>query len=150
MAAANSSYLLWKKSLIYGGGIIGTGVLLYKFTTPTEEQLIARLSPELRQEYEQNKSLRRKEQEELMKIVRETSKSNDPIWKTGPLTPSWESSATGPTDRLPKGKELLVAKQAFEKSQAEEKQKEELRLLKKQVEETSQLESSKGSKWKFW
>lgn len=83
----------WARVYATGFAIVMSGVLLFKYTTPTEEELISRLSPELRLQYEREKGLRRKEQEELIKIVKETSASNDPIWKTGAIESPWEIGA---------------------------------------------------------
>ncbi|GEQ69332.1 hypothetical protein JCM33374_g3003 [Metschnikowia sp. JCM 33374] len=85
MAIAGLSLQKWVRMLTAGGSIVGTGVLLFKYTVPTDEELIARFSPEIRAEYERSKALRQKEQQELMKIAQETAKSNDPIWKTGKI-----------------------------------------------------------------
>ncbi|KAG7693165.1 hypothetical protein KL930_004750 [Ogataea haglerorum] len=139
----SQNWLLWKRSLITGGGIIGSGVLLYIFTTPTEEQLIAKLSPELRADYERNKELRRKEQEMLMEIVKQTAASNDPVWKTGPIASPWDRDFT------PSRESLLVKRERFEKEQAEKKQREELERLKAEA-RLVQADESKSSGWKFW
>lgn len=155
--------LLWKRSLLTGGLIIGSGVLLFKYTTPTEEQLIARLSPELRADYEKNKELRRQEQKELMEIVKKTSASNDPIWKTGAIQSPWERTDLQ-KQRLDESNVLfgkgssgvespLVKKDRFERDQAESKQHEMLEKMKKELESTEMIEkNSKNSKswWKLW
>ncbi|OWB75542.1 hypothetical protein B5S31_g5455 [[Candida] boidinii] len=155
--------LLWKRSLISCGLIIGSGVLLFKYTTPTEEQLIARLSPELRADYEKNKELRRQEQKELMEIVKKTSASNDPIWKTGSLQSPWERTDLQ-NQKLDESNVLfgkgssgiespLVKKDRFERDQAESKQHEMLEKMKKELESTEMIEkNSKNSKswWKLW
>lgn len=75
----------WARVYFAGGCIIGTGVLLYIYTTPTDEELISRFLPEVRAEYEKSRGLRQKEQQALMDIVKKTLKSDDPIWKTGPI-----------------------------------------------------------------
>lgn len=121
-------------------GIMGTGLLLYNFTTPTDEELISRLSPELKQEYYKNRELRRQEQAALMEIVKKTSKSDDPIWKTGELAAPWGDAP---------GKKMLVAKEQFERDQAEQFQREKIQQLKEAVQETEALETTKSS-WKFW
>ena len=63
----------------------GTGVLFWYTIRPTDEQLIARFSPEVKADYERNKELRQQEQKRLIEIVKETSSSSDPIWKAGPI-----------------------------------------------------------------
>ncbi|ODV80973.1 assembly factor CBP4 [Suhomyces tanzawaensis NRRL Y-17324] len=80
----------WARVYFTGSCIVGTGVVLYKYTTPTDEELIAAFSPEIRAEYERNRELRQKEQAELMRIAKITSQSNDPIWKTGPIGSPFE------------------------------------------------------------
>lgn len=137
------NYLLWKRFIIYGGGIIGTGVLLFKFTTPTDEQLIARLSPELKLDYLKNRELRRKEQEELIKLVKKTSASNDPIWRTGDLKSPWERDGSG--------KSMLVVKEEFNKAQAQELQKMEIEASKLAYENLlKQKEQQESKKRWFW
>lgn len=80
----------WGKVYLAGASIVLTGALLFKYTTPDDEALIAKFSPEVRREYEKNKQKRQDEQKELMKIVQATSKSNEPIWRTGPIKSPWE------------------------------------------------------------
>ncbi|CDK24954.1 unnamed protein product [Kuraishia capsulata CBS 1993] len=143
----SANYIMWKKFILYGGGIVGSGVLLYKFTTPTEEQLIARLSPELRAEYENNRQFRQQEQQELMKIVQETAASSEPIWKTGSIVSPWDRDPA--TQGLPKGTELLVKKQTFEKGIATARQLSEIEALKQEEERMAQASQEK-SKWAFW
>ncbi|ODV95131.1 hypothetical protein PACTADRAFT_16669 [Pachysolen tannophilus NRRL Y-2460] len=143
--SASQTYLLWKRSLIACGSIIGTGVLLYKFTTPSEEQFLASLSPELKAEYEKNKDLRRKEQEELMKIVKQTSSSDNPVWYTGSLVSPWEKNPDGT-----KRESLLVAKEKYEKEQAAIKQREAIAKSKLELEENEKLELQVKQKSKGW
>lgn len=82
----------WGKVYTAGAGIIFTGVILFKYTTPRDEELIAKFSPEVRKEYEKARNLRQEEQKELMKIVQRTACSNEPIWKTGPIKSPWDVS----------------------------------------------------------
>ncbi|KAH3661679.1 hypothetical protein OGAPHI_006529 [Ogataea philodendri] len=140
----SQAYLLWKRSLLTGGGIIGTGVLLYIFTTPTEEQLVAKLSPELRADYERNKELRQREQQMLMEIVKQTAASNEPIWKTGSLVSPWDK------EFQPSSESFLVKRERFEREQAEARQRQELERLKQEAKLTETVVAPKSSKWKFW
>ena len=80
----------WIKVYVAGGAIIGSGFWLYNNVVPTPEQLLEEFSPELREKYYREKELRELEQRELIKIVKKTMKSNDPIWKTGPIKSPWE------------------------------------------------------------
>ncbi|QPG74793.1 hypothetical protein FOA43_002127 [Brettanomyces nanus] len=140
---------LLKKSLIWGGGIIGLGVVLFKFTTPSPEQMLAQMSPELRADVEKNRELRMKEQEELIKVVKRTSASNDPIWKTGDIQSPWDP------DFKKTSESMLVKKQAIEKARAEEKTKLELESMKEEAKRREGMEkegmkkASGGSKW-WW
>ena len=141
-----SIQMTWPKlgrMLLYGGGIIGTGVLLFTYTVPTDEQLIAAFSPEVRANYEKNKALRQKEQEELMKIVQETSKSNDPIWKTGKIASPFEKETRG-TD--PK----LVNATQFFKEEADAKKKAETERAEAEFLETERLVSQGKKSWWQW
>ncbi|GMM30933.1 Cbp4 protein [Martiniozyma asiatica (nom. inval.)] len=114
-----------KSTIIYGGGIIGLGVVLFKYTVPTEEELLARMSPEVRAKVERERALRQLEQQRLMEIVQITSKSNEPIWKTGELYNPWEKT----------GQHLLIDKVEAERHLAEEKVKSELEAIKQQEKE---------------
>lgn len=106
---------------IYGGGIIGTGVLLYKYAAPTDEELIAAFSPEVRANYEKNRAFRQKEQQELMKIAQETAKSNDPIWKTGKIASPFEKDTRGSAPKLVDATKFFKAKED-EQNRAESQQ----------------------------
>lgn len=116
-----------KHTLIYGGGIIGLGVVLFKYTVPTDEELLAKMSPEIRAKVESQRELRQQEQKKLMEIVQRTSKSNDPIWKTGELYNPWEGT----------GNKLLVDKINYEKETADVKVKSELEKAKEEQEQLS-------------
>jgi hypothetical protein len=125
-----------------GFGIVMTGVLLYKYTTPTEEQLINSLSPELRAQYEREKGLRRKEQEELMKIVQQTAASNDPIWMTGPIKSPWD-----------KDNKMENLKEKYEKELAEQDQMKELEKVQRELElaqEKTRKETDDQLKKRTW
>lgn len=115
----------WARVYFAGFSIVAFGVLSYKYLTPTDEQLISRLSPELRAQYEKEKGLRRKEQEELIKIVKQTSASNDPIWMTGSIQSPFEKH----------GEQLVNIKQKYEKEQAQQSQMAELERIRIELEE---------------
>jgi hypothetical protein len=119
---SSPNMIMLKQTLIWGGGIIGLGVLLFKFTVPTEEELLQRMSPEIRARVERNRELRQEEQKMLMEIVKKTAKSDQPVWKTGELFNPWEGT----------GNKLLVDKVDFEKQQAMKKQQTDLQALKEQ------------------
>ncbi|AMD22801.1 HHR032Cp [Eremothecium sinecaudum] len=136
----------WFRVYAVGGIIIGSGVLLFKYTTPTDEELIERLSPELRQQYEREKNLRQAEQQTLMKIVQETAKSNDPIWKTGPIKSPFERDTS-----------TLQNRDQFQKVKANEIQKEELERVRQELDMIRQKSQGKTkavvdskSWWKPW
>lgn len=132
-----------------GGSITGLGVVLFKFTTPTDEQLIAKMSPEVRAQYERERGLRRKEQEELIRIVKQTSASNDPIWMTGPIKSPLEA----------RGEQMKVREQR-ERELADQRQQEELINIRKQIEEAqakahvenqkAEAASASGKSWFGW
>lgn len=82
----------WIGSLFACFGTIIGGTCLVLALQPTDEELISKFSPENRRNYEMNKEFRRKEQEKLIEIVKETSKSNRPIWDTGPIPSRMEVS----------------------------------------------------------
>lgn len=128
-----------------GGAIVGLGAVLFKYTTPTDEELINSLSPELRLQYERERQLRQAEQRELMKIVRETAKSDDPIWKTGSIDSPWGRSSSE------------QSREQFQRLKAEEIQREELKRITQELQQIrqdstakTQEQVSKSSSWKFW
>ncbi|CDO96105.1 unnamed protein product [Kluyveromyces dobzhanskii CBS 2104] len=140
-----SGLFRWGKVFAAGGSIILTGVLLFKYTTPTDEQLIQALSPELRLQYERERNLRQAEQQELMKMVQETMKSNDPIWRTGSVDSPWERN--GPQ----------TTKDQFQRLKADQVQKEELDRIRQELDKirgesltkTNEVVSKK-SWWSLW
>lgn len=142
-------WIRWLKVWGYGGAIIAGGCLLFKYTTPTDEEIINSLSPELRMQYEREKSLRQAEQQELMKIVKQTAQSDDPIWKTGSIQSPWETSA------LPQAKN----RQQFEQLKADQVQREELKKINEELNKIRQQTTNKTHEivddknqrwWKFW
>lgn len=132
----------WARVWVTGFSIIGTGVLLYKYTVPTDEELIARFSPEVRANYEKNRALRQKEQEELMKIAQETAKLNDPIWKTGRIASPFEKDTRGVDPKL-------VDATQFFADQQETERRAEAAAASAELRETEQLvEQAKKSWWR--
>ncbi|CCH40597.1 Assembly factor CBP4 [Wickerhamomyces ciferrii] len=133
----------WARVYAVGASIVGFGVVAYLYATPTDEELINRLSPELRAQYERERGLRRKEQEELIKIVKQTSASQDPIWMTGPIKSPLENHGT----------QLADVKQQYEKQVAEQKQLQEIEQIRAELEETqrkTKLETEEQLKKKTW
>lgn len=113
-------YPMLKHTLVWGGGIIGLGVVLFKYTVPTDEELFARMSPEIRAQVEAQRALRQREQQELMELVKRTSASNEPVWKTGGLYSPWEGT----------GNKLEVDKVALERELAQDRARSELERAK--------------------
>lgn len=124
---SSPTVVMLKHTLIWGGGIIGLGVLLFKFTVPTDDELLQRMSPEIRAQVEKNRLLRQQEQQMLMDIVQKTAKSDEPVWKTGELFNPWEGT----------GNKLLVDKVNYEREIAANKMKNELESLKEQQKKLS-------------
>ena len=143
---SSSGFLRWGKVFAAGGSIVLAGVLLFKYTTPTNEQLIQALSPELRLQYERERNLRQAEQQELMKIVQQTMKSNDQIWKSGSVENPWE-----------KDNGSRATKDQFQRMKADQVQKEELERIRQELgkirteslNETDKIVSKK-SWWSLW
>lgn len=123
------------KGSVYGGAVIGLGVVLFKYTTPTDEELVAKLSPELRADYEQNRELRQREQQELMKIVRKTSASNDPIWKTDKIGLPFETNTRNMDPKLVDYRQFELERaqkhQQLQYEQSLQEMKEAEKLIKK-------------------
>lgn len=133
----------WARIFFTGSCIIGTGVILFNTTVPTDEELIARFSPEVRASYEHNKALRRKEQEELMKIVKETAASNNPVWMTGSIASPFEKETRGLDPKL-------VDKELFHRQRAEDFKRLEVEQASKDLEEAELLAKSSKKSWWSW
>lgn len=125
-----------------GGCIIGTGVLLYIYTTPTDEELIASFSPEIRADYEKNRELRQQEQMEVMKIAQKTAKSNDPIWKTGPIGSPFEKEQRNLSQQM-------VDQQLFFNERAKKEHMDEIQKAQLEIDEAKKL-AGKKPWWKVW
>lgn len=142
--AERPMWFKWARILFTGASIIGTGVLLFKYTVPTDEELIARFSPEVRADYERNKALRRKEQEELMKIVQKTAASNDPIWKTDQIKSPLERDGRGIDPKL-------VDKELFHKQSGDDFKKSAIEKANLELQEAEQLVKQQGKRhWWSW
>ncbi|SCU82948.1 LAME_0C03444g1_1 [Lachancea meyersii CBS 8951] len=135
----------WLRVYAFGGAIIATGCVLFKYTTPSDEELIKALSPELRLQFERERQLRQAEQQELMNIVRETAKSQDPIWKTGSIDSPFERNA---------GQQ---SRDQFQRLKAEEIQREELQRIRQELQQIRQESVEKTQQgvpsvkwWKLW
>lgn len=135
----------WARVWFVGISIVSSGVLLYKYATPTDEQLIAQFSPEVRQQYERNKELRRQEQLEVMRNAQLTSASTDPIWKTGNIKSPWGKENKGANPNL-------IDPVKFHQQKAEEFKREQVQKAEHDLNETERLvQASKDKKWyKFW
>lgn len=145
-----SLYWRWVRVCAVGGSIIGSGILLYKYSRPTDEELIGKFSPEVRREYEANKKLREEEQRELIKIVQKSSKSKDPIWKTGPLQSPFErGNLTSYSNSAVLAK---AERQQAERHEQEEidKVRQKLQILKDQQRQEEEAKKTSKSWWNFW
>lgn len=145
-----SLFWCWVRVYIVGGSIVGSGLLLYKYSRPTDEELISEFSPEVRREYEANKKLREEEQRELIKIVQESANSKDPIWKTGPLQSPFERGNLGSYSNnavLERAK-----RQQLEKREQEEidKVRQNIKALKEQQRQEKETKEANKLWWKFW
>ncbi|EER32735.1 hypothetical protein CTRG_03160 [Candida tropicalis MYA-3404] len=147
MSSVKPLWYRWARVYFAGGCLVGTGFLLYYTIRPTDEQLIASFSPEVREHYERNKELREAEQQKLMEIVKKTSSSNDPVWKAGPIGSPFEKEQRNLSMQL-------VDAELFHKEKFENQQKQEIAKANLEVEEAERLLSEKKKKnsswWKFF
>ncbi|KAK9321191.1 hypothetical protein V1517DRAFT_327236 [Lipomyces orientalis] len=76
------SSLLYVKMLFVGAGIVGLGVGLYRNTVPTEEEVVAKFSPEVRQKYYQEKAFRDASEHDnkLYELIQSNAQSSRPAW----------------------------------------------------------------------
>ncbi|KAG7663618.1 CBP4 [[Candida] subhashii] len=130
----------WARVYFAGGCITGLGFWLWYNIRPTDEELIAAFSPEVRANYERNKEARLLEQQKLMEIVKKTSASNDPIWMTGPIGSPFEKDQRNMNQQL-------VDYNAVNKSIAQNAQKEQIELANKEEEEAAQLLKQSKRSW---
>lgn len=131
----------WARVYFAGGCIIGTGALLYRYTTPTDDQLISAFSPEVRAEYEAARELRRLEQAEVMRIAKQTSSSNDPIWKTGAIGSPFDLLERNPNQKL-------VDYEAYKMKKAEDQLKDDVDAATREMNELEELKKKK--RWFSW
>ncbi len=121
MSTGFSVLTRWSRVWGVGIAIIGSGVLLFKYTTPTKEQMIAKLSPELREQYYREREMRIAEHWELMEKVKKTAASNDPAWMTADIKAPWEQ------------RNDTNIKEAYLKAEAERKSKERVEKMKQDL-----------------
>lgn len=135
----------WMRAFGWGAGIIATGVLLFNYTVPTEEQLVAQFSPEIRAEYERNRHLRQREQMEVMQIARQTAASDQPIWKTGKIRSPLEKEGRGVNQKL------VSLPQETPQLRGQQHQKEQVERARNEAKEREELEAtSSRSRWFSW
>lgn len=75
----------WIKGGIAGSSVVGLGVVCFIFTTPTDDELIKKFSPELRQKYHDERERREFVGQWAYKEAVKTSKTDDPVWMTGEI-----------------------------------------------------------------
>lgn len=71
----------WVQFLGGAGGIVGVGLLFINYALPTDEDIIKRMSPEVRQRYEQEKRMREKAGEIMQRRISESV--DKPAWLQG-------------------------------------------------------------------
>lgn len=75
----------WPKFGLFAVGVLGTAFLGYRYATPSEEDIVRRLSPELRERYMLERDARKEYFNEFVKEAIAQSKTNEPAWKVGPM-----------------------------------------------------------------
>lgn len=75
----------WPKFGLFAVGVLGTAYLGYRYATPSEEDIVRRLSPELRERYMLERDARMEYFNEFVKEAIAQSKTNEPAWKVGPM-----------------------------------------------------------------
>ncbi|KAK9235069.1 hypothetical protein V1525DRAFT_411085 [Lipomyces kononenkoae] len=76
------SSLMYVKMLFAGTGIVGLGFYLYKNTVPTEEEVVSKFSPEVRQKYYQEKKFQDASEHDnkLYELIQSNAQSSRPAW----------------------------------------------------------------------
>ncbi|KAJ2692467.1 assembly factor cbp4 [Coemansia spiralis] len=82
----------FRRGVLAFAGIVGAGVVLRYTIVPDEEQMLARLSPELRAEHERRSAQRRANHDAIMAQMLESAQSDKPIWSTA--RPAAENGST--------------------------------------------------------
>ncbi|KAI8325507.1 hypothetical protein GQ54DRAFT_254430 [Martensiomyces pterosporus] len=80
----------FRRGLFSFVGIMSVAVLLRYTIVPDEDKIIKSMSPEVRAEYEKNKSKRREQHDAIMAQIIENAKSDKPIWDVSPVKQSKE------------------------------------------------------------
>lgn len=131
----------WLRVYIAGGCIIGTGALLFKYTTPSDEELYQRFSPEIKAESDAKRDFRQRELKELMRIALKTAALDDPIWKTGPIGLPFEVAQRNMSQQL-------VNYREFQQEAATKFKQDQLNDAMQNLEEIEQL--SKKKWYRLW
>ncbi|KAI9220631.1 CBP4-domain-containing protein [Blastocladiella britannica] len=85
------------QSVVWGGGLIGLGVLLLKYTVPTEESLRKDLSPELqRKALDFESDARRAETARILAIIKQNAESDRPVWDVRGFEPPTAAPSSAP------------------------------------------------------
>ncbi|CUM63162.1 uncharacterized protein PRCAT00000729001 [Priceomyces carsonii] len=142
MSVQRPLWVSWARVFLTGAGIIGTGVVLYKYTVPTDDQLIASFSPEIRAEYERDREFRQKEQQAVMDNARETAASDNPIWMAGKIKSPFDKDTRGMDPQL-------VDYELFRKLKNDDFKQEQIKRAQEDLAETEKLSSKKRSWWSW-
>ncbi|ORZ34242.1 hypothetical protein BCR44DRAFT_41152, partial [Catenaria anguillulae PL171] len=83
------------KSIVWGGGLIGLGVLLLKYTVPSEDDLRKAMSPDLQRQarHMEQSEAARNEKARLLAAIRENAQSDRPVWDVRGLNDLGKKSA---------------------------------------------------------
>ena len=68
--------------VLWGTITMGVGWSFMRFTTPTDEDIYQRLSPELRRQYDREKDSRRKANDASLQQVFDMRNLDRPAWRT--------------------------------------------------------------------
>ncbi|KAJ1952524.1 assembly factor cbp4 [Dispira parvispora] len=88
----------WTKAFVYSVGLVGSGYLIMRTTTPTEEQIYQRLSPELKKRADEFRKEQPVKQHQLVELLKQNMESDKPVWEAQPLKTD-QQERTNPNEK---------------------------------------------------
>ncbi|KAK9471499.1 uncharacterized protein V1510DRAFT_404183 [Dipodascopsis tothii] len=130
----------WLRTTAYGAGIVGFGVWCWIYTTPSDEELLNSLSPEIRAKYDESLKTKSERQRAFANLIKANVESGLPAWQ---LVPSEDNIKR--LKELNDNDPLQSAKESAMRSAAETFRQQEL------AEQRAGTKAPSGKSWyRFW